>query len=168
MIKLNQPFQLFTEEECADLISRALQQKIIWGTTFTNDPTARKNQIVWLNLSEKEYDKLWDIVEPFWTEIHWYEKPIQISRYTPGQYYDWHHDINPNHRRSSIRHLTLTCTLKSAPDAIFETKLDRYDLQPGQAILFPGGLEHRACAPTSGERWSLTVWYMRRNVVVSD
>ena len=162
MIELNQPFQLFSEEQCKDIISRASKEEIIWGTTYTNKKNVRNNQIVWLPLSAKEYDDLWNLVEPFWGTVHWYEKPVQISRYTPGQFYDWHGDQKPNHRRSSVRHFTLTCTLQIAPDALFETRLGSYDLQTGQAILFPSELEHRACAPSSGERWSLTVWYMRK------
>ncbi len=163
MIELNQTFQLFTENECADLISRAQAQNFKLGQTYTNKEHIRTNQIVWLHLSDSEYDSLWELVKDYWGQVHWYEQPIQISRYSTGQYYDWHKDSKPNHRRTSVRHLTLTCTLQSAPGAVFETELGTYDLSAGQAILFPSTLDHRACAPTQGERWSFTIWYMKRN-----
>lgn len=163
MIELNVPFRLFTEDQCEYLIERALQQELEWGKTYSPDVKVRTNEITWLELSEGEYDNLWNIVKDYWNEIHWYEKPIQISRYGPNQFYEWHDDAKPNRHRTSLRHLTLTCTLKSAPGAVFETELGVYDLMPGEAILFPSKLRHRALAPTIGERWSFTVWYMQRS-----
>lgn len=163
MIQLNEPFQLFTPDQCEDLIRRARAEQMIQGQTYTSRKNIRTNHIVWLNLDQHEYDYLWELVKDFWGQVHWYEQPIQISRYSPGEFYDWHSDSKPNHRRTSVRHLTLTCTLQTAPAAIFETKLKSYDLRPGEAVIFPSDLDHRACAPTQGERWSFTIWYMKRN-----
>ena len=163
MIALNEPFQLFTEEQCEALITRAQAQEIVQGQTYSNRLHVRNNDIVWFSLEQNEYNNMWELVKDYWEEVHWFEHPIQISRYSTGQYYDWHSDNKPNRRRTSKRHLTLTCTLRAAPGAVFETELGTYDLQPGQAILIPSSLQHRACSPTEGERWSLTVWYMQRH-----
>ena len=163
MITLNEPFQLFTPERSEELIARAMSQEIVSGKTYSNQQHIRTNDIVWFSLDDSEYNEMWDLVKDYWDQVHWYEHPVQISRYTPGQYYDWHSDDKPNRRRTSTRHLTLTCTLRPAPGAVFETESDTYDLQAGQAILFPSSLKHRAHAPTQGERWSFTIWYMRRH-----
>ena len=163
MIELNHPFRLFTKEQCDDLILRTQSQEFDQGRTYSNNENIRTNQVVWLELTDKEYDSLWELVRDYWDQVHWYERPIQISRYSAGQFYDWHNDNKPNRRRSSVRHLTLTCTLQSAPGAVFETELGIYDLAQGEAILFPSAMEHRACAPTQHERWSFTIWYMKRN-----
>ena len=163
MIELNKPFQLFTPEQCEDIIARAMNEEIVSGQTYSNQAHIRTNDIVWFSLKEDEYNQMWELVKDFWEEVHWFEHPIQISRYTPGQYYDWHSDDKPNRRRTSTRCLTLTCTLRTAPGAVLETESGTYDLQTGEAVLFPSAIQHRACAPTTGERWSFTIWYMKRH-----
>lgn len=161
-LQLNEPFQLFTEEQCKDFIRRANEQGLQQGQTYSSNSNARSNNVSWLELTDDEYNYLWETVKDFWWSVHWYEKPVQISRYAPGEFYEWHDDAKPNKGRSSIRHLTLTCTLQSAPGAVFETENRVYDLAPGMAVLFPSDVKHRATEPTEGERWSFTVWYMRR------
>ncbi len=161
-LKLNEPFRLFTEEQCQDLIRRATEQGLQQGQTYSSNTDIRNNNVSWLELADEEYNYLWETVKDFWWTVHWYEKPVQISRYQPGELYDWHDDAKPNKGRSSVRHLTLTCTLQSAPGAVFETEDGVFELEPGMAVLFPSDKKHRATAPAEGERWSFTVWYMRR------
>lgn len=162
MIALNQPFQLLTETECADFISRARTLEMVKGQTYTNQTHVRTNDIIWFSFTEDERNRFWELIKDYWGQVHWYEHPVQISIYKPGQYYDWHTDDKPNRKRSSKRHLTLTCNLQCAPGALFETRLDSYDLKLGEAIIIPSESEHRACAPTESERWSLTIWYMKK------
>jgi len=163
MIQLLMPFQLFTEDQCKNLIQRALATKLTVGKTYNRNPQVRTNWVTWIELDESEYDLLWELVQPWWHELDWFQKPVQISCYKPEEYYDWHEDFLES-PRSSYRQLTLTCTLQTAPGAIFETREHKFDLQPGYAVIFPAKLDHRACAPTVGERWSFTVWYMKRKL----
>jgi predicted 2-oxoglutarate/Fe(II)-dependent dioxygenase YbiX len=167
-IQLEQPFKLFTEAQCSSLILRAQQLELKQGQVMSNDPMRqrRNNHAYWLALEDNEYDQLWELVRPWHQELNltWMQKPIQISRYHTGEFYDWHPDSYSHDHRKSVRALTLTCTLQTAPGAVFETRNGSYDLEQGHAILFPAELEHRACAPTVGERWALTVWYMRPNL----
>jgi len=95
------------------------------------------------------------------SRVDWFEEPVQISRYSAGEFYDWHID-QYKMKRSSQRSVTLTCTLNQANDAIFETERQQYNLDKGEAVLFDSALRHRAVAPSNGERWSFTVWYMKR------
>ena len=169
-IQLEQPFKLFTEQQCDSLILRARQLDLKLGQVMGGDPLRqrRNNHAYWIALEDKEYDMLWDLVEP-WHQLlglTWMQKPIQISKYHKGEFYDWHPDSYNQAHRKSVRALTLTCTLQCAPSAVFETRHGSYDLARGEALLFPAELEHRACAPTSGERWAFTVWYMRPNLDV--
>lgn len=161
-LQLNVPFRLFTEEQCKDLISRAESQGLSQGQTYSANSEARNNNVSWLELTNEEYDYLWETVKDYWWTLHWFEKPVQISKYAKGDFYDWHDDAKPNKSRSSVRHFTLTCTLQSAPGAVFETEDQVFDLEPGMAVLFPSDKQHRATEPAEGERWSFTVWYMRR------
>ena len=167
-IQLEQPFQLFTPSQCLELIQRAQSLELKQGLVMSSDPLRqrRNNHAHWLSLEEVEYDMLWELVRP-WHQLlslTWMQKPIQISRYHTGEFYDWHPDSHSYDHRSSVRALTLTCTLQTAAGAVFETRRGSYDLKQGEALVFPAELEHRACAPTLGERWAFTVWYMRPNL----
>lgn len=167
-IQLEQPFKLFTEQQCDSLILRAKQLELKPGQVMSRDPLRqrRNNHAYWLDLEEHEHDRLWELVRP-WHQtmaLTWMQKPTQVSRYHTGEFYDWHPDSYSQDHRSSVRALTLTCTLQCAQGAIFETRNGSYDLKAGEAIIFPAELEHRACAPIQGERWAFTVWYMRPNL----
>ena len=169
-IQLEQPFKLFTEQQCSQLILRARQLELKQGQVLGGDPLRqhRTNHAYWLDLESHEHDSLWNLVEPWHSllGLTWMQKPTQISRYQQGEFYDWHPDSFSQAHKKSVRALTLTCTLQCAPGAFFETRRGSYDLAAGEAIVFPSELEHRACAPTAGERWAFTVWYMRPNLDV--
>ena len=161
MIELGEPFQLFDPEECQYYIELAEKQGLESGQTYSKDPAARTNYVSWVELKEHHYGHLWNLGKEFGAT--WFEHPVQISRYGPNEFYNWHKDTKPNTKRSSVRHITLTCTLKSAPDAIFETIDRTYNLTDGQAIIFNSDMFHHASAPTLGFRWALTVWFMAPN-----
>ena len=167
-IKLEQPFRLFTEQECLDIIARARRLNPSMARVMSHDPQRQKrnNSAFWLTLAEPEYDYLWDVVKDLHSDfaLTWMQKPIQISLYQVGEYYDWHQDTYSSDGRTSVRSLTLTCTLQTAASAVFETRDASWDLEPGWAVVFDSNREHRAQAPTQGERISLTVWYMKPNL----
>lgn len=166
-IQLLEPFELFTPEQCHDIISRASGQEQLPGRVMGYDPnrTSRNNSVYWLSITEEESDRLWELVRPWHNEYHltWFQKPVQISCYSQGEYYGWHTDTYDHTGRKSVRSLTLTCTLQTAPAAVFETEDRQYDLPAGWAVLMPSDRKHRATPPVEGERWSFTVWYMRPN-----
>ena len=160
--ELYTPFELFTKHECEEIIQRARQQEISTGTTRQGIVDRRTNSTTWLD---------WDDTDIFYyyltgrddIEATWLYTPFQISRYLPGEFYDWHKDVLEQNKRSSVRTITLTCTLQTAPGAVFKTRDKTFDLAQGQALLFPADVEHTATAPTSGERWAFTIWAMKPN-----
>lgn len=163
MIELLEPFQLFTPEECDSIIAQAKQGLKLARTTGGYDSSVRSNTVAWLDLEEHR-GRFYDIlVGRSDVAATWLQEPFQVSCYSTGEFYDWHEDLIPSTSRSSIRSLTLTCTLEPAPNAQFQTKTNYYDLDKGQAILFDATTQHRATAPTKGERWALTVWAMKPN-----
>ena len=163
-VLLFEPFELWNAQQCQELIDRA-QHALEKGKVYnyTAESNVRTNFISWIDLTENEKNHCWDVIRPFWDEVTWFEHPVQISRYRPGEFYDWHRDEKPGRKRSSIRHLTLTCTLQPAPGAQFELKTRTYELGQGQAVLFPSKYDHRATAPTEQERCAFTIWYMKPN-----
>lgn len=162
MQPLLEPFQLFTADECDAIIERAKSQLQLARTTAGYDTTVRSNSVAWLEFEDQSrfYDCMTGRTD---VEVKWLQHPYQVSCYKQGEFYDWHEDLIPSNRRSSIRSLTLTCTLEPAPNAQFQTKSQHFNLAKGEAILFSATTQHRATAPTSGERWALTVWGMKPN-----
>lgn len=165
-IALLKPFQLFEPQVCQQIIDSVQDPNL--GRVMGLDPNReiRNNSVFWLDLVPEQKNYLWQLAERFrpqypWT---WFQEPIQISRYCQGEYYDWHRDRLDQTARSSTRSLTLTCTLRPAPGALFCVADQEFDLGTGQAVFFDSDNLHRAQAPLSGERWAFTVWYMQPNV----
>ena len=158
-MKLYEPFQFLTDDECDELI-RYAQDKMQAGTTLGKS-TIRNNRIAWYKDSSRweEWIELFNTIEPV---IDWIQEP-QISFYRPGEEYKWHVDTWPKHR-THIRHFTLTCELQSANGSVIELENKSIPaLQKGQAIIFNPHDRHRATSPTEGERISLTIWAMALN-----
>ena len=162
MIPLLEPFQLFTADQCDAIIARAQHNLHAARTTAGYIDTVRTNTVAWLEFEDQ--GRFYDIMTGRTDHtVTWLQHPYQVSCYKPGEFYEWHQDIIHTTKRSSIRSLSLTCTLEPAAHAQFQTESKNYDLKKGQAILFPATLKHRATAPKSGTRWALTVWGMQPN-----
>ena len=160
--RLYEPFMLFAPWQCEELIkyaqTREMQQGIAGGKLQSD---VRNNTVTWIDLHEL-YWKWMALFEQFdEADTLWLQEPFQISSYSQNQSYAWHRDDDVR-KSNSTRTYTLTCTLASAPDAVFQTRTRTYDLEPGWAVIIPSAVEHRATAPSSGERWSFTVWCMKR------
>lgn len=167
---LHTPFQLFSTKQCKKIIKLAQQQHAIMrGWTMGGVHSMRTNSVYWLH--PDDIPPSWDL----WVQVKrhlsarpdlpvdWLQEHWQISKYHTGEFYDWHSDSRPEHKRSSERSLTLTCTLQSAPGAALELGEHRWELPAGWAVVFPASDLHRATPPTQGTRWALTVWGMAWN-----
>jgi hypothetical protein len=157
-MKLYEPFQFLTADECDELISYA-KDKIENGKTL-GKYTGRNNRVAWYKES-KYWGKWIDMFNSIDPVIDWLQTP-QIAFYKPGEYYDWHVDTWPNYR-THVRHFTLTCELQSAPGGKLDLEHNNFVLRKGQAIVFKPGHRHRAISPTQGERISFTIWAMAKN-----
>ena len=158
-MKLYEPFQFLTAEECDQIITYAGQKEVKTGTTLRSG-TVRNNRVVWYEDSTRwnEWIEMFNKIDPV---IEWIQTP-QIAFYKPGEEYKWHVDTWPNYR-THIRHFTLTCELQLAPDAKLELVDKNICLKKGEAVIFKPQDRHRALSPTEGERISFTIWAMARN-----
>tara|TARA_R110000823_G_scaffold211_1_gene871 strand:+ start:651 stop:1151 length:501 start_codon:yes stop_codon:yes gene_type:complete len=158
-MKLYEPFDFLTTEECDEIIKYAENLEFIDGVSF-GKPGIRKNRVIWYNNSDswQSWIDTFNTIEPV---VEWIEPP-QIAFYKPGEVYHWHIDSLPN-RRTHIRHFTLVCELQSAPNSGLELRDKQFKLQKGQAIIFRSSDEHRATSPSSDERISLTIWARAKN-----
>lgn len=162
-MELYTPFQLFTEDECIELIRLANHSPEHNARAGgIENPGVRNNKVYWIDYEDTYYlqDQMRDLLEDY--PVTWVQEPIQVSKYNTGEFYHWHKDQMIN-RRTSARLLTLTCTLQHAPGGLFETKDHSFDLTPGQAVIIPSDVDHRALSPISGTRWALTAWGMGPN-----
>ena len=159
-MKLYEKFNFLTADQCAEIIAYAEKSKVFSGTTLKKG-SVRNNRICWYEDSTKwqQWIQMFNTIDPV---IDWIQTP-QIAFYRPGESYNWHTDTWPSYR-THIRHFTLTCELQSAPGARLEIKDQNFDLQTGEAIIFKPQDTHRAVSPTEGERISLTIWAMAKNL----
>ena len=157
-MKLYEPFNFLTAEECDEIVSYA-QDKIENGTTL-GKYKGRNNRIAWYKESKHwaKWIEMFNSIDPV---IDWIQTP-QIAFYKPGENYDWHVDTWPNFR-THTRHFTLTCELQSAPDGKLELENNNFVLSKGQAMIFKPNDKHRALSPSQGERISFTIWAMTKN-----
>jgi hypothetical protein len=161
-IELYKPFQLFTPEDCEEIIKEASA----WTEGTRSLAAGRKvaprrtSTTFWYHPKRFTPDDLLDYFIPFTEQdyqVSWVQRPIQVARYKPGQLFGWHFDQYRG-KRSHGRLLTLTCTLREAPGADIEVEDHPFTLKAGQAVIFPANVLHRATAPTEGERWAFTTW----------
>ena len=159
-MKLYEPFQFLTANECDSIIEYANRSEIKSGTTLRSDKV-RNNRVAWYKESVQwpKWISMFNTIDPV---IDWIQTP-QVAFYRPGEEYKWHVDTWPNYR-THIRHFTLTCELQSAPGARLEIENQQFILERGQAIIFKPQDKHRAVSPTDGERISLTIWAMAKNL----
>jgi predicted 2-oxoglutarate/Fe(II)-dependent dioxygenase YbiX len=112
-------------------------------------------------------------------ETSWSEA-CQFTKYSKGQFYDWHQDsweepyksdnINFN---GKIRKLSVTVSLSDSKEyeggelqfKIFNTKTNDFDLitckeilPQGSIVVFPSHILHRVTPVTKGTRYSLVIW----------
>ena len=159
-MKLYEPFQFLTANECDKIIEYADRSEIKPGTTLRSGKV-RNNRVAWYKESNQwqKWITMFNTIDPV---IDWIQTP-QVEFYKPGEEYKWHVDTWPDYR-THIRHFTLTCELQSAPGARLEIENQQFDLTRGQAIIFKPQDKHRAVSPTKGERISLTIWAMAKNL----
>ena len=91
--------------------------------------------------------------------IHNWE-PVQVACYSPGMFFEWHVDAGTSVDDYAHRQWTAVAELQSAPSGGLELEGEApLVLSPGDLVIFPARLRHRATAPIEGERFSLTAWF---------
>jgi hypothetical protein len=161
-IELYKPFQMFTPEDCRRIIEDASTNfKEVDSLTVGKKKVPRRTSTTfWYNPTEFAFDDLMQYFEPFVEQdylVNFVQRPIQVAKYEPGQFFGWHFDQFRGKRRQG-RLLTLTCTLQEAPGADIEVEGHSFTLKTGEAVIFPANILHRATAPTEGIRWAFTTW----------
>ena len=85
---------------------------------------------------------------------------VQVACYQPGMFFEWHADAGSSNEEYGYRLWAAVAELQSAPGGGLEIEgAAPLELAPGDLVVFPARQRHRATAPTSGIRFSLTAWF---------
>lgn len=145
--------------ECEELVGEGSRAGLHDGQLGA----VRRCAIAWVNCKltgaladigfNSPYGKRFDLTRPFIGSA-------QISRYAPGDKYDWHMDLGGG--PMSLRKITVVVELQAAVNGggLEVFGIGDVNLQVGDAAIFPSFIMHRAKPVAIGERWSATVWLL--------
>ena len=186
------------ERICDDIVRYGKQLENQLGTTGGYGDVKKLNQSQIKDLKKKrDSDIVWmsdrwiyNEIQPYvrlaneragWNFQWDWSEAMQFTKYTKGQYYDWHCDGwdrpymregDPSHGK--IRKLSVTLTLSDPKDYKGgELEFDFRNMDPdkkpnirkckeilpkGSLVVFPGFVWHRVCPVKKGSRYSLVIW----------
>jgi PKHD-type hydroxylase len=162
----------FAADECARIIELHQNSELVRGVMSTVEGrSVRDSDIFWIPRAADTdwiFSRVWDSVSQY-NATYGFELAeemgqAQLTRYQPGQHYEWHMDLGAG--RPSLRKITAVVELTSRASRegggieIFygQSIENRLDLDIGDIVLFPSFVMHRAVMVESGTRWSLVFW----------
>ena len=101
--------------------------------------------------------------ERYWFDLLGFHQELQLTRYTEGDFFDWHLDFGAG--EISARKLSMTIQL-SDPDEyeggdlqfMINQKVVNAPREKGTIIIFPSFINHRVTKITKGTRQSIVGW----------
>lgn len=144
----------------------------------------RNSNVIWLE-DQFIYDKVYPFLHQANLEAGWnmdfdWSEACQFTKYSKGQFYDWHCDSHPipypkekgSAFEGKVRKLSCTISLSEPKD--YEGGLLEFDLRnsytkskkikckeilpKGSICVFPSYIWHRVTPVTKGTRYSLVIW----------
>ncbi|WP_299766498.1 2OG-Fe(II) oxygenase [uncultured Dokdonia sp.] len=135
------------------------------------DEELRKSSVMFIDhIPENEwiYKKLADLAmhcnnERYWFDLLGFHQELQLTRYSEGDFFDWHLDFGAG--EISARKLSMTIQL-SDPDEyeggdlqfMINQKIVNAPREKGTIIIFPSFIIHRVTPITKGTRQSIVGW----------
>ena len=165
---------LLSPEECAEIVSYWEDEKSEEGQYGGREqlPDYRIGKIQWLHAWEspkylKLFTRLYAVIRDanarhYGVDVDGMIDSLQLTRYTPGDHYDWHMDCGSAETRH--RKLSFSLQLSSLDDyeggtlEFFASKNVNGVYQQGTLTVFPSFLMHRVTPVTQGTRWALVGW----------
>ena len=161
----------FSCDECDKIIGMHRDHDLVFGRIPSGTGLVRNSDLFWIPCNIKTqwiFSRLSKVIEQYNARYGFQLAPdigqAQLTRYRPGQHYDWHMDLGPN--QSSLRKITVVVELTSQAQIegggleVFygESQDNRLALDIGDVAVFPSFVMHRASIVNSGVRWSLVLW----------
>lgn len=165
---------LFLPHEIDRIINFWEEDKIIKATLSGDDKyndKLRDSAVMFIdNNPENEwiYNKLASLAiscnnERYWFDLLGFHQELQLTRYSEGNFFDWHLDFGAG--EISARKLSMTIQLSDA-DAyeggdlqfMINNKIENAPREKGTIIIFPSFIMHRVTPITKGTRQSIVGW----------
>lgn len=114
------------------------------------------------------YDRLASVAvqcnnERFWFDLLGFYENLQLTRYSEGDFFEWHLDFGSG--ESSMRKLSVTVQLSDPSEYeggdlqfMINQKIVTAPREKGTAIIFPSFIMHRVTPITKGVRQSIVGW----------
>ncbi|CAM1374584.1 2OG-Fe(II) oxygenase [Tenacibaculum xiamenense] len=101
--------------------------------------------------------------ERYWFDLLGFHQELQLTRYSEGDFFDWHLDFGPG--EISARKLSITTQLSDSDEYeggdlqfMINQKIVNAPREKGTIIVFPSFIMHRVTPITKGERKSIVGW----------
>ena len=131
----------------------------------------RKSSVMFIqNTPENDwiYNKLANLAincnnERYWFDLLGFHQELQLTRYSEGDFFDWHLDFGAG--EISARKLSMTIQLSDSDDYeggdlqfMMNNKIENAPREKGTIIIFPSFIMHRVTPITKGMRQSIVGW----------
>jgi hypothetical protein len=162
----------FTASECESIIDLHRRHGIVSSKmSSATGLTLRNSDLFWIPhvaCTDWIFRRVWGIVtlynSKYGVNLSEDMRQSQLTRYMPGQHYDWHMDLGPGQMSSrkitAVVQLTPQEPINGAGLEVFYSEAinNRINLDTGDVVMFPSFIMHRASVVQSGARWSLVFW----------
>ena len=165
---------LFLPHEIDKILNFWEEDKILKATLSGEDEyndELRKSAVMFIdNVPENNwiYSKLASLAincnnERYWFDLLGFHQELQLTRYSEGDFFDWHLDFGAG--EISARKLSMTIQLSDA-DAyeggdlrfMINNRIVNAPREKGTIIIFPSFVMHRVTPITKGTRQSIVGW----------
>ncbi len=165
---------LFLPHEIERILNFWEKDKIIKATLSGKDEyndELRKSSVMFIDNTPENnwiYNKLAGLAincnnERYWFDLLGFHQELQLTRYSEGDFFDWHLDFGAG--EISARKLSMTIQLSDA-DAyeggdlqfMINNKIENAPREKGTIIIFPSFIMHRVTPITKGTRQSIVGW----------
>tara|TARA_Y100001949_G_C15796246_1_gene247204 strand:+ start:57 stop:632 length:576 start_codon:yes stop_codon:yes gene_type:complete len=177
----------FTEaidKDTCDKIRSLADDKWMTAETHAEKQDIRQSSVAWIH-DQWLYDIIWQYMRKANNDAGWkYEihtaEDMQITRYKPGDHFNWHRDGQNDHLSAytennpillnRVRKLSMTILLnEDYEEGEFQFATygkEKCDIhtpeynKTGTVIVFPSDVEHRVAPVSKGIRYSLVAWFL--------
>lgn len=166
---------LFLPHEVDNILNLWDNEKTIKATLGGNDQQyddeLRKSSVMFLPDNEEMkwiYEKLKMITiaannERYWFDLLGFHQELQLTRYSKGDFFDWHLDFGA--AEISARKLSVTVQLSDPEEYeggdlefMINHKTVKAPREKGTVVVFPSFIMHRVTPITKGTRQSIVGW----------
>ncbi|WP_431166157.1 2OG-Fe(II) oxygenase [Tenacibaculum halocynthiae] len=165
---------LFLPHEIEKIISFWSDESTIKATISGDDKyndDLRKSSVMFIdNIPENDwiYSKLASLAintnnERYWFDLLGFHQELQLTRYSEGDFFDWHLDFGAG--EISARKLSMTIQLSDPNDYeggdlqfMINKEIVTAPREKGTIVIFPSFIMHRVTPITKGTRQSIVGW----------